>query len=184
MGTTAGSLELRFRLYLFFLMLWPNPCFYYAPTDMFTHNCVLNGLGYGIDHSHIVLIIGNLNRLDHLPEFADQISEMDWVYGMAHLFDSFVMRWWDDPRVVRIYYPLQVFITDWFLMFVNQTQVRVNLIAHNWQKWKVYSLHVPCHKIYTVKAVGLKSSNYTLKITIFVNMWNLGQFCEKLIFCQ
>ena len=30
------------------------------------------------------------------------------------------------PRVVRVYYPLQAcqfFIIDWFLMFVNQTQV-------------------------------------------------------------
>ena len=27
-----------------------------------------------IDHSHIVLIIGDLNGLGHLPEFADQIS--------------------------------------------------------------------------------------------------------------
>ena len=27
-----------------------------------------------IDHSHIVLIIGDLNELGHLPEFANQIS--------------------------------------------------------------------------------------------------------------
>ena len=27
-----------------------------------------------IDHSHIVLIIGDLKGLGHLPEFADQIS--------------------------------------------------------------------------------------------------------------
>ena len=33
----------------------------------------------------------------------------------------------DRPRVVRVYYPLQVFIIDWFLMFVNQTQVRADL---------------------------------------------------------
>ena len=33
--------------------------------------------------------------------------------------------------------------------------------------------------IYREEAVGLKSSNYTLKITIYVNMWNLGQFHEK-----
>ena len=29
-----------------------------------------------------------------------------------------------------------------------------------------------------------KQNNYTLKITIFANMWNLGQFLENLIFCQ
>ena len=55
-------------------------------------------------------------------------------------------------------------------------------MAHNWQKWKSRPT-CPCHKIYRVEVVGLKSSN-TLKITIFVKMWNLGQFCEKLIVCQ
>ena len=39
-----------------------------------------------------------------------------------------------------------------------------------------------CHKIYRVEALGLKSFNYTFKVKIFVSMWNLGQFCEKLIF--
>ena len=33
---------------------------------------------------------------------------------------------------------------------------------------------------YRKEAVGLRSSNYTLKITILVNMWNLGQFCQKI----
>ena len=40
-------------------------------------------------------------------------------------------------------------------------------------------LTCPCHKVYRVErveAVGLLVSNYTLKITIFVNMQNLGQF--------
>ena len=36
-----------------------------------------------------------------------------------------------------------------------------------------------CHEIYREEAVGVKSYNYTLKITIFVNMWNLGQFLQK-----
>ena len=58
------------------------------------------------------------------------------------------------------------------------------LTAHNWQKWKRVFVTCPCHKIYRVKAVGLKSSNHTWKIMIFANMWNLGQFCEKMIFCQ
>ena len=47
------------------------------------------------------------------------------------------------------------------------------LAVHNWQKWKSRFLTCPCHKIYR-KEVGLKSSKYTLKITIFVNMWNFG----------
>ena len=42
----------------------------------------------------------------------------------------------------------------------------------------------PCHEIYRVEAVDPESSNYTWKIMIFANMWNLGQFREKLIFCQ
>ena len=36
--------------------------------------------------------------------------------------------------------------------------------------------------MYREEAVGLKSSNYTLKIMIFVDMWNLGQFLEILYF--
>ena len=35
------------------------------------------------------------------------------------------------------------------------------LTAHNWQKWKRVFLTCPCHEIYRVQAVGLKSSNYT-----------------------
>ena len=41
-----------------------------------------------------------------------------------------------------------------------------------------------CHEIYRDEAVGLKSIKYTLKITIYVNMSNLGQFREKLKFFQ
>ena len=55
-------------------------------------------------------------------------------------------------------------------------------MAYNWQKWKRVFLTCPCHKIYRVEAVGLKSSNYTWKIMISANMWNLGQFREKMIF--
>ena len=52
------------------------------------------------------------------------------------------------------------------------------------QKWKSTFLSCPGHKIYRVEAVGLKSSNDTFKITSFVSVLNLGQFREKLIFCQ
>ena len=43
---------------------------------------------------------------------------------------------------------------------------------------------LPRHEIYKNEVVGLKSYKYTLKIKIFVNMWNLEQFRENLIFCQ
>ena len=49
------------------------------------------------------------------------------------------------------------------------------LTANNWQKWKSTFLTCHCHEIYR-EAVGLKNSKYTLKIMIFVNMWNLEQF--------
>ena len=41
-----------------------------------------------------------------------------------------------------------------------------------------------CQKMYRDEAVGLKNCKYTWKITIFVEMWNLGQYRENLIFCQ
>ena len=50
---------------------------------------------------------------------------------------------------------------------------------------KIYSgFTCLCHEIYRVESVGLKSSSYAWKIMIFANMWNLGQFREKLIFCE
>ena len=54
----------------------------------------------------------------------------------------------------------------------DQAQLR----AHNSQKGrkKVDSLHDPVKE-----AVGWSYFNYTLKITIFVSMWNLGQFRIK-----
>ena len=50
------------------------------------------------------------------------------------------------------------------------------LMAHNWQNWKRVFLTCPCHEIYKDEAVGLKSCKCTWKITIYMNMWNLGQF--------
>ena len=59
-----------------------------------------------------------------------------------------------------------------------------SLTGGNWQKWKRVFLTCHCHKIYRDEAVGLKSCKNTWKITIFVKMWNLGQYRENLIFCQ
>ena len=60
----------------------------------------------------------------------------------------------------------------------------MTLTGGNWQKWKRVFLTCPCHKIYRDEAIGLKSCKYTWKITKFVKMGNLGQYREKLIFCQ
>ena len=71
-----------------------------------------------------------------------------------------------------------------YFFFLNFQRCTNELMAHNWQRWKSRFLTCPCYKIYTVEAVGLKRSKYTLKITIFVIRWNLGQFRENLTFCQ
>ena len=55
------------------------------------------------------------------------------------------------------------------------------LTVHNWQKWKSTFPTCPCHEIYSEEAVCVKSYNYTWKITIFVNMCNLGQFLENFV---
>ena len=67
----------------------------------------------------------------------------------------------------------------------TELNFKFQLTAHNWQKWKRVFLTRHCYKIYSMdEAVGLKSCKYTWKITIFVKMWDLGQYREDLIFCQ
>ena len=58
-----------------------------------------------------------------------------------------------------------------------------SLTGGNWQKRKRVFLTCPCHEIYRDEEVGLKSCKNTWKNTIFVKMWNLGQYRENLIFC-
>ena len=42
-----------------------------------------------------------------------------------------------------------------------RNKIQESLTAHNWQKWKRVFLICPCHKIYRVEAVGLKTPYYT-----------------------
>ena len=44
------------------------------------------------------------------------------------------------------------------------------LTTHNWQNWKRVFQSYYCHETYSVEEVVLKTSNYTLKITFFVNL--------------
>ena len=61
---------------------------------------------------------------------------------------------------------------------------KLGLTAQTGKNEKVHSLHSPDIKFIGKKQLVLyKSSNYTLKITN-MNMWNLGQFRENLIFCK
>ena len=48
---------------------------------------------------------------------------------------------------------------------------------------KEYSWHVTAMKFIGMKQLVKKVANKFLKIRIYVNMWNLGQFRENLIFC-
>ena len=66
-----------------------------------------------------------------------------------------------------------------FQAYYNWSWFNGSLLA----KLKVF-LSCYRHEINMVEAVGLKHYNYTWQITIFVKMWNLGQFHEKLIYCQ
>ena len=55
------------------------------------------------------------------------------------------------------------------------------LAAHNWPKKKKKSVFLTCfsYKNSRVESVSLKYSNNTLKIMIFPNMSNWGQFLEE-----
>ena len=53
------------------------------------------------------------------------------------------------------------------------------LTAHNWQKWKRVFLTCPCHEIYRVESVGLKTSNYTLKDYDFCEYVKFGAISWK-----
>ena len=81
------------------------------------------------------------------------------------------------------FYLFFLFFSFLFSFFFVKAQMYV-LTGGNWQKWKRVFLTCPCHEIYRDEAVGLKSCKNTWKITIFVKMWNLGQYRENLIFCQ
>ena len=72
----------------------------------------------------------------------------------------------------------------YFMVLKISLHKKYVLTVHNWQNWKRVFLSCYWHEIYTVEAVDLKKYNYTWKITIFVKMWNLGQFIEKSIRCQ
>ena len=63
-------------------------------------------------------------------------------------------------------------------------QFKVDFNGSQLAKMKSTFLTCPYHEIYREEEVCLKSSSYTLRIMIFVKMWNLGQFLENLIFCQ
>ena len=103
-----------------------------------------------------------------------------------------IQRWWKNSnRIYTVTLIFQLYMMHALITFAPQSEslwfgalCTTKLMAHNWQKWKRVFLTYPWYKIYRDEAVGLKSCKYTWKITVFVKMWNLGQCCENLIFCQ
>ena len=95
---------------------------------------------------------------------------------------------WDVHSAVQAVYSHSCLLLPQYLMVIitkQNTQIFQHesfLTGGNWQKWKRVFLTCHCHKIYKDEAVGLKSCKNTWKITIFVKMWNLGQYRENLIF--
>ena len=75
-------------------------------------------------------------------------------------------------------------LNTFFVLNLTTFKLKSTLTGGNWQKWKRVFLTCPCHEIYKDEAVDLKSCKNTWKITIFVKMWNLGQYRENLIFWQ
>ena len=52
--------------------------------------------------------------------------------------------------------------------------------AHNQQKWEKILITCPRHKLNRIEAVCLENFNCTSKISIIVNMRDLGQFLETI----
>ena len=104
------------------------------------------------------------------------VSLIDWHRGGSPHRTVLV-----HPKLWRVFHSQPWSLHAAHLQLKSKT---ATLTAHNWQKWKRVFLTCPCHEIYRDEAVGLKSCKYTWKITIFVKMWNLGQYRENLIFCQ
>ena len=113
----------------------------------------------------------------HQEIFSTSTDDNNWSEEVAH--------YWRLQRAnFFIYWKHHWARKAWFLLNIAITQRNFILTAHNWQHWKRVFPSCHCHEIYRVKPVGLKNCNYVWKITIFVNVWNLGQLLEKSIFCQ
>ena len=131
-----------------------------------------------------------LPRWEHCHDAINDTQKRDYIIQSFPQCIIQIIRWMDSFKGCR--HDCRVYIQGnsergtgekftikWKLHWLpNQAK----LTAYNWQKWK--RVFLTCYEIYIVEAVGLKTSNYTWKIMIFANMWNLGQFREKLIFCQ
>ena len=116
----------------------------------------------------------------HLQLGMWMLNFMYSIFGTVHflLVTEFRFLLSQQLYICTVKVLLRFFKSKEMLMFTSGNSI------NNWQNRKSTFLTRHCHKISRIEEVGLKNSNYTFKITIFVRMWNLGQFREKLIFCQ
>ena len=127
----------------------------------------------------------NLSSLSHYPfvhlGWEKQVKVSAQGHNMRPTQGSNSRPWDHESRGLPLSYPTLPNFT--FCVLANVTSM---LSINGWQlaKMKRVFLTCPCHKMYRDEAVGLKSCKYTWKITIFVKMWNLGQYRENLIFCE
>ena len=123
------------------------------------------------------------NVLGPLLEYEPTSNPLYWLV----LFRALKLTHWTLTKVFFFFFFfffkqmtnewLSWWINTVFLLFSQQVKKYwTSLTAHNWQKY-IPKMSLP--KNSRVQAAGLKKSKYTFKITIFVSMWNLGQFQEK-----
>ena len=116
--------------------------------------------------------------------FIVSITCLKLLKGDEHI-DLSSANLWHDPWSTFMWLVVPCFKTKAMVTIVYKNRLTCQymyLTGGNWQKWKRVFLTCPCHKIYRDEAVGLKSCKNTWKITIFVKMWNLGQYHENWYF--
>ena len=138
----------------------------------------------------------NDNQLEYIKHKCEILSHAIYVFCILNQFHITIfvtsmcikpIFWASTSTLVRsrvisnIYISCHELFIPKPLLFSSESVADLRLTGGNWQKWKRVFLTCPCHEIYRDEAVGLKN---TWKITIFVKMWNLGQYRENLIFCQ
>ena len=118
-------------------------------------------------------------------EEEDLSWEINTSFTEWHHYHIMGIQFQGHPVNSAVAYLLNFYVCFHQCLFIIKTFRESRLLTGgNWQKWKRVFLTCPCHEIYRDEAVGLKSCKNTWKITIFVKMWNLGQYRANLIFCQ
>ena len=142
-----------------------------------------------IQFKNLLLTWKSLNRL--APSYISQLLTPYVPTWTLRLSDKLLLKTPKDhflpmatERFLHVHPNHEHLFPRIFVVVFLWMHLKIVLTGGNWQKWKRVFLTCPCHEIYGDEAVGLKGCKNTWKITIFVKMWNLGQYRENLIFCQ